>query len=112
MVQLLREVRDRRQARFAFVRGEPGIGKTRLIEAVTALASGAGEPILSASAYESESIRPFALWMDALHRYDAAACAAEIFGDRESGQSRSPVRQAQRLYCHEVRGQAAGPGIR
>lgn len=84
LAQLLREVRDRRQARFAFVRGEPGIGKTRLIEAVIALASGAGEPILSASAYESESIRPFALWMDALHRHDAAA-AAEIFGDREAG---------------------------
>jgi DNA-binding SARP family transcriptional activator len=84
LARLLHEVREHRQARFAFVRGEPGIGKTRLIEAVTALASGAGETILSASAYESESIRPFALWMDALHRYDVAA-AAEIFGDREAG---------------------------
>jgi DNA-binding SARP family transcriptional activator len=84
LTRLLHEVQERRQARFVFVRGEPGIGKTRLIEAVTALASGAGENILSASAYESESIRPFALWMDALHRYDAA-CAAEIFGDRETG---------------------------
>ncbi|TNF88189.1 MAG: hypothetical protein EP300_08570 [Gammaproteobacteria bacterium] len=84
LARLLHEVQVHRQARFAFVRGEPGIGKTRLIEAMTALASGAGETILSASAYESESIRPFALWVDALHRYDAAA-AAEVFGDREAG---------------------------
>jgi len=84
LLRLLGEVRNLRLARFALVRGEPGIGKTRLIETVTALARGAGETILDASAYESESIRPFALWVDALHRRDAAA-AAEIFGDREAG---------------------------
>lgn len=84
LLRLLQQVREQRQARFALVRGEPGIGKTRLIETVTALARGAGETILGGSAYESESIRPFALWVDALHRRDAAA-ATEIFGDRDAG---------------------------
>lgn len=39
--------------------GEPGIGKSRLLRQGGAL-------VLSASAYESESLRPFGLWIDAL----------------------------------------------
>jgi len=81
---LLQEVERHRKARFALVRGEPGIGKTRLVDAVTALAHGSGATILTASAYESESIRPFALWIDALHRHSPEA-AASIFADREAG---------------------------
>jgi hypothetical protein len=84
LLHLLREVEQQRQARYAFVAGEPGIGKTRLLETVTALARGSGATVLLASAYESESIRPFALWMDAIHRHETVA-AAGIFGDREAG---------------------------
>jgi len=72
------------QAHFALLRGEPGIGKTRLTEAIVALARRDGAAVLSASAYESESIRPFALWIDAMHREDQAAMA-EIFIDQEAG---------------------------
>lgn len=82
--RLFAEVRELRKTRFALVRGEPGIGKTRLIEAVSALAEGSGATVLSASAYESESIRPFALWIDALHRHPSGA-AGKIFGDRDAG---------------------------
>lgn len=81
---VLDEVREFGKARFALVRGEPGIGKTRLIEAVSALAEGSGATVLSASAYESESIRPFALWIDALHRH-ASDAAGRVFGDTEAG---------------------------
>lgn len=84
LAHLLEEVREQKAARFALLRGEPGIGKTRLMDAVSALAKGAGATVLTASAYESESIRPFALWIDALHRHEASL-AARIFGDREAG---------------------------
>ena len=84
LARLFEEVSQKREARFAFVRGESGIGKTRLIEAVAALARGSGATVLTASAYESESIRPFALWTDALHRKDPKA-GSEIFGDRDAG---------------------------
>lgn len=84
LTRLFNEVQENNKAHFALVRGEPGIGKTRLIEAVSAFARGSGATVLTASAYESESIRPFALWIDALHKDDSVA-SGEIFGDREAG---------------------------
>lgn len=84
LIQLFDEVRKNNKAHLALVRGEAGIGKTRLIEAVSAFARGAGATVLTASAYESESIRPFALWIDALHRNSVTA-SDEVFGDREAG---------------------------
>lgn len=84
LANLFREVLEKNEARFALIRGEPGIGKTRLVEAVSALARGSGATVLSAGGYESESIRPFALWIDALHRHDAAK-SGEIFGGEQAG---------------------------
>jgi hypothetical protein len=66
------------------VTGEPGIGKSRLLEAGVALAREGGAWILPASAFESESIRPFALWTDALRAVDPTAAAA-IFGHADHG---------------------------
>ena len=62
--------------------GEPGIGKSHLLETSLALAREAQAWILSSSAYESESIRPFALWVDALRRVDPATATA-IFGNAD-----------------------------
>ncbi len=87
LARLYHEVKAHNQARCALLRGEPGIGKTRLIEAVVALARGDGAGILTASAYESEAIRPFALWIDALHR-DEPAAFEEIFGRTGSREPR------------------------
>jgi DNA-binding SARP family transcriptional activator len=84
LASLYHDVKTGGQAHFALLRGEPGIGKTRLTEVVAALARRDGAAVLTASAYESESIRPFALWIDALHRDDPAAFA-EIFIDQEAG---------------------------
>ncbi len=81
---LYAQVKTTGQAHFALLRGEPGIGKTRLMEAMAALARGDGAAVLSASAYESESIRPFALWIDALQRDDPAAFSG-IFIDEDAG---------------------------
>jgi len=84
LADLYRQLKANGKAQFALLRGEPGIGKTRLMEAVVALARGDGADVLTASAYESESIRPFALWIDALHRDDPAAFSG-IFVDQEAG---------------------------
>jgi len=68
-----------RRGRLVVVCGEPGIGKSRLLEAAAGLARDAGAFMLEACAFESESIRPFALWTDALHHV-AADGTADIFG--------------------------------
>jgi len=81
---LYHSVKEGGQTHFALLRGEPGIGKTRLTEALVALARRDGASVLTASAYESESIRPFALWIDAMHHDDPTAFS-EIFIDQEAG---------------------------
>jgi len=48
------------------LRGEPGLGKSSLLECVDGLARAEGGLLLRASACESDQIRPFALWIDAL----------------------------------------------
>jgi DNA-binding SARP family transcriptional activator len=74
---------DARRCRAVLVSGEPGIGKSRLLESACALARGAGALLLHAAAYESETVRPFALFIDALRRQDPAAAAA-VFDESDS----------------------------
>jgi DNA-binding SARP family transcriptional activator len=66
--------------------GEPGIGKSRLLEWAAGLANTAGSLLLEASAFEYEAIRPYALWLDALRRHDAVE---EVFaGDDHDNRDR------------------------
>ncbi len=67
---------------FVLIKGEPGIGKTRLLQTAASLAVGSGALLLEACAYASESIRPFALWTDALRKLGPEVTAA-IFGQGE-----------------------------
>src|SRR5688572_11778832 len=67
---------EQRRCRAVLLIGEPGIGKSRLLEAAADLARGAGALVLEAAAYEAESIRPFALFVDALRKLEPAAAAA------------------------------------
>jgi DNA-binding SARP family transcriptional activator/tetratricopeptide (TPR) repeat protein len=68
------------RARLVLLQGEPGIGKSRLLEVAAELARGADACVLEASAFESDAIRPFALWIDALRRLGAEA-ASDVFGE-------------------------------
>jgi len=70
---------EHRRGAFVLVSGEPGIGKTSLLAAAGARARDAGALVLEACAYESEAIRPFALWIDALRKLGPDAALA-IFG--------------------------------
>jgi DNA-binding SARP family transcriptional activator/tetratricopeptide (TPR) repeat protein len=78
-------VAQARRAELVRICGEPGIGKSRLLGAAKDLAGDADAFILEASAFESETIRPFALWIDALRRA-APTALSDIFdsGDRDN----------------------------
>lgn len=78
----LAQVAGEGRAKILLVQGEPGIGKSRLMDVAAERASDAGACLLRASAFESETIRPFALWLDALRRLGPDA-AAEVFGSEE-----------------------------
>lgn len=80
---LTRAIEQRRGGQ-VLICGEPGIGKSRLLEAAAAMARDAGALVLEACAYESEAIRPFALWIDALRKLDATV-APTIFGSSSHG---------------------------
>src|SRR6185436_6273782 len=67
---------ETRRCRAVLLVGEPGIGKSRLLDAASGLARDAGALVLEAAAYEAESIRPFALFVDALRKLEPAAAAA------------------------------------
>lgn len=68
------------RARILLLSGEPGIGKSALLEALARRAREADAHVLEASAYLSETSRPFALWIDALRRQSPEAEQA-VFGD-------------------------------
>ena len=53
-------------ARSLLIAGEPGVGKSELLQLIRSSLQAAGVLVLSARAYESESLRPFGLWIDAL----------------------------------------------
>jgi DNA-binding SARP family transcriptional activator/tetratricopeptide (TPR) repeat protein len=80
----LRETIELGRARLTLLQGEPGIGKSRLLQVGAELARDAGAYLLEASAFESETIRPFALWIDALRRLGPDA-APEVFGEKARG---------------------------
>lgn len=72
-----------RAAEILLVVGEPGIGKSHMLEYAAEHAREHGACVLEARAYEPERIRPFALWIDALRAGDGAA-AKRVFCDAEA----------------------------
>lgn len=71
-------VRERRAA-VLLLRGAPGIGKSRLLEHALGEARRQNAGILQASSFETDTIRPFALWIDALRARDGAD-VERVFG--------------------------------
>jgi DNA-binding NarL/FixJ family response regulator/tetratricopeptide (TPR) repeat protein len=57
---------------YVTVEGEPGIGKTRLLDELRARAQGRGHVVLSGAAAEFEREMPFSVWVDALDAYVGA----------------------------------------
>ena len=48
------------------VAGEPGIGKSRLLDELVAMTMSAGGRVLSGRAFEAELVRPYGVWVDVL----------------------------------------------
>src|SRR3954466_14500215 len=69
---------DGGSARCLAVEGEPGIGKTRVLDELRARANARGHLVLSGTAAEFERDVPFSVWADAL---DAYVASQELDGD-------------------------------
>jgi hypothetical protein len=54
------------RARAVLVSGEPGIGKTRLVEEAATRFAAEGASVLRGRAFEAEMVRPYGPWIDAL----------------------------------------------
>ena len=80
----LAEVSAKQRAAVRLLSGAPGVGKTRLLELAAALARAKGAFVLQAAACETDTIRPFALWIDALRGQDLAL-HDQVFADADVG---------------------------
>ena len=58
------------------VEGDAGMGKTRLLEVARSLSRTHEAWVLEATAFETDAIRPFSLWIDALRALDPALALA------------------------------------
>ncbi|HSQ00550.1 MAG TPA: AAA family ATPase, partial [Candidatus Dormibacteraeota bacterium] len=67
-----------RSLRAALLLGEPGIGKTRLLNELMAEVARRGGSVLDGAAYEAESSRPYGPWIDALRRVPAVAIGDQL----------------------------------
>lgn len=61
--------------------GEPGIGKTRLLDALADQAGQAGGRVLRARCFEAESMRPYGVWIDALRGLAPGSLADALVRD-------------------------------
>lgn len=80
----LAEVTRKQRAAVLLLSGAPGVGKTRLLEVSLALAHVKGAFVVRAAAFETDAIRPFALWIDAL-RSSNPALHDQTFSDADIG---------------------------
>lgn len=80
----LGEVSAKQRASVRLLSGAPGVGKTRLLEVSRALPLAREAFVLQAATFETDAIRPFSLWIDALRALEPAL-AERIFADADSG---------------------------
>ena len=66
LIDAFENVRSSGHAAMKLVRGVPGIGKSSVLRSLLEYAKNTDAFILRAAAFESDAIRPFALWIDSL----------------------------------------------
>jgi DNA-binding SARP family transcriptional activator len=67
--------------RVALVTGEPGIGKTRLLDALADEVRGQGGRVTRGRAFEAEGVRAYGAWIDALRSLPVAGAAGGLTAD-------------------------------
>jgi len=65
------------RSRVLLFSGEPGIGKTRLLDHLADTAAAAGHRVIRGRCFEAEMVRPYGPWLDALRGVSPAGAAAE-----------------------------------
>ena len=83
VAKCLAEAAEASRAAVLLVSGPPGIGKSRVLETALALARESDAFVLQAAAFESDAIRPFSVWIDALRTLDPALHDA-VFGGADT----------------------------
>lgn len=78
---LLRATAEDRKVRVALLTGEPGVGKTRLLAELAALAHRVHATVLEGCAYEAEGARPYGPWVDALAQLPAVSVGSTLAQD-------------------------------
>jgi DNA-binding SARP family transcriptional activator len=76
-----REAAERGGRGIVLVSGEPGIGKTRLLDALAEDVRALGGRVLRGRAFEAEGVRPYGAWIDALRSLPLGEAAAGLGGD-------------------------------
>ncbi len=82
LITAFNEVCEESRARLVLLSGEPGIGKSRLLKLGREMAGQIDTCVLAADAFESEIVRPFALWKDAFRLGDAIAVPDILSGEK------------------------------
>jgi DNA-binding SARP family transcriptional activator len=77
----LAEARARRVTPAVLVTGEPGIGKSRLLDEIAVQVQGSGGLVLRGRAFEAEMVRPYGAWIDALRSAPLGAAAESLRED-------------------------------
>ncbi len=81
LAALMTEAREGRGPAALVVTGEPGVGKTRLLEEIEALARSAAATVLRGRAFEAEASRAYGPWVDLLREAGARSLGD---GDRHA----------------------------
>jgi DNA-binding SARP family transcriptional activator/predicted ATPase len=70
-------IAGRSAARLLLFAGEPGIGKTRLLDYVAESAALAGHRVIRGRCFQAEMVRPYGMWLDALRGVSTAGVAPD-----------------------------------
>ncbi len=72
---------QRAQPLALLLQGEPGIGKTRLLDHLAERAGALGRRVIRARCFEAEAVRPYGWWLDALRSVPTAGVDAQVLAE-------------------------------
>jgi DNA-binding SARP family transcriptional activator/tetratricopeptide (TPR) repeat protein len=76
--ELFRQAHEGQANDVVLVTGEPGMGKSRLLQELAAFARANNGQILGGRAFEAEAVRPFGIWIDLLRGLSLATLDADL----------------------------------